>query len=71
MKEFLIVFSVLSLFAAGLFITLQSRDVNVGHGAGESVIAGNFSAMVCRVLAYLAGLAAVQYVVGYPLTLGF
>jgi hypothetical protein len=71
MKESLILAPIVLLFSVGVFIALRSGS---GETAGTSteanggvrLVAGNFSALLLRVVGYIAVLAAVQFFVGFP-----
>ncbi len=67
MKEYLIISTVLVLLAVGLFITLNSGDVNLATRKGRQEFLDNLSSMVVRVIAYLTGLFMVQRLVGFPI----
>lgn len=69
MKEYLIIGSVVTLLSVGLFIALRSGNVNLTTRNGRQDFLDNLSAMVFRVIAYLAGLFMVQRFVGFPIDL--
>jgi hypothetical protein len=60
MKEYMVLFPILGLFLLGGLIALKSG------GVGFRGIAGNFSAMLLRVVGYLAALFALQQAIGIP-----
>ena len=66
MLHYIVLAPILSLFVLGLFITLRSGFVGANSMDGIKVIAGNFWAMVIRVVCYLAGLFMLQQVLGTP-----
>ena len=55
------------LFLAGLVIVLRSGEASLGTSQGVQVALGNLSSLLLRVAGYLAGLLAVQYLVGFPI----
>ncbi len=71
MSEFAILIPIVVLLSLGVFIALRSGAgmMNTQTGSGEvglKLVAGNFSALLFRVVGYLAVLLAVQGFVGYP-----
>ncbi len=66
MAHYFVLAPILSLFVLGLFITLRSGVAAANSIGGIKVIAGNFSAMLIRVVCYLAGLFMLQEVLGTP-----
>ena len=60
MKETFLIATILSLLVLGAFISVRSG------GVGLRAIARSFSAMFLRVVGYLAGLLAVQRMIGTP-----
>jgi len=73
MSQYLVLAPILTLFALGLWITLRSGPVVEKSGGGFRVFAGNFWAMLIRVLCYLAGLLMLEQLLGTPslVTLGW
>jgi hypothetical protein len=63
MRAFLTVGPVLTLIVMGMVIVLRSGGE---RGGGLRAVANNVSSMLWRVLAYLAGLAIVQRMIGSP-----
>lgn len=66
MVQYIVLVPIISLFVLGLFITLRSGAVGVNSIGGIKVIAGNFWAMVIRIVCYLAGLFMLQQFLGTP-----
>jgi hypothetical protein len=60
MTDYMVLFLILGLFLLGGMIALKSG------GVGFRGIAGNFSAMLLRIVGYLAALFAVQHAIGFP-----
>ena len=67
MKEYMILAPIFALFSLGLFIALRSGVVNFASREGRRAVLDNFSGLIFRVMGYLAGLIAVQRLVGFPL----
>ena len=60
MKETFLIGTILCLLVLGSFISLRSG------GLGVRALARSFSAMFLRVVGYVAGLLAVQRMIGSP-----
>ena len=73
MPQYFVLASILTLFALGLWITLRSGPAGEKSEGGLRVLAGNFWAMLIRVLCYLAGLLMLEQILGTPslVTLGW
>jgi hypothetical protein len=63
--------SILGLLLIGLFISSGSGVANLGSRQGFGLFLRNFSLALIRLFAYVAGLLAVQHVVGFPLELSW
>ena len=67
MKENMILVPILALFSLGLFIALKSGVVSFSSRDGFRAMLDNLSSLFLRVVGYLAGLVAIQRLVGFPL----
>jgi hypothetical protein len=70
-KDVLIASVIAGLLALGLIMTLWSGVVSLGTREGLRCLGGNLSQVLLRLLGFLAGLLAVQRVVGFRLDLGW
>ncbi len=66
MQQYFVLAPIIVLFALGGFIALRSGVMSLYAEGGLRVVASNFSAIVVRVVCYLAGLFMVQQVIGSP-----
>lgn len=66
-----VVTPILALFLAGAFIATRSGVQSVSTGQDVLRIAGNFSAMLLRVVAYVVVLLLVQHFIGLRSTFGW
>jgi hypothetical protein len=71
LKSALIVGSILGLLLVGLIIALRSGVGSLQTTQDRERLAGNFSQLLLRLVGYLAGLAALQRLLGIPLHLGW
>ena len=63
--------SILGLLLIGLLVSSASGVGNLGSRQGVRLFLRNLSLVLIRVCAYVAGLLAVQQVVGFPLKLSW
>ena len=59
--------SILGLLVVGFVVSLASGVVSLSSRQGVQLFFVNLSQVMIRVLAYLAGFAAVQKLVGFPI----
>jgi hypothetical protein len=67
----LVIGPILGLLVIGFIVSLRSGDVSLSSPQGVRNFLGNLSRVVIRVCGYLAGLVAVQQLVGFPIGLGW
>jgi hypothetical protein len=63
--------SILGLLVIGFVVSVRSGDAGVSNATGFRLFLGTFSRVVIRVCGYIAGLAAVQQLIGFPTGLGW
>jgi hypothetical protein len=63
--------SILGLLLLGSLVASGSGVASLGSREGVRLFLGNFSLVLIRVCAYIAGLLAVQRVVGFPFRMGW
>ena len=63
--------SILGLILTGLLVSSGSGVANFGSRQGAGLFLRNLSMVLIRICAYVAGLLAVQQVVGFPLELSW
>jgi hypothetical protein len=67
----LAIVSILGLLVIGFVVSVQSGDGSLSNAQGFRLILRNLSRVMIRVCGYIAGLAAVQQLVDFPIGLGW
>lgn len=62
---------ILGLLLVGFFVSLQSEAVSLTSVQGVKLFLGHLSRVLIRVFGYIAGLLAVQQLVGFPIGLAW
>jgi hypothetical protein len=71
LEAFLVIGPILGLLLVGFLVSLQSGVAGSSSPHGVGLFLGSLSRVLIRVVGYVAGLLAVQYIVGFPLGLAF
>jgi hypothetical protein len=62
---------ILGLLLVGFLVSLRSETVSLSSPRGIKLFLGHLSRVLIRVFGYVAGLLAVQHLVGFPIGLAW
>jgi hypothetical protein len=71
LKTILVYGPILGLLAVGFLVSLRSGVVSLSTPQGFRLLLSNLSLVLLRLIGFLAGLFAVQQMIGYPIRLGW